>query len=588
MRKSVAVIGAGPSGLCTVKELLQEKHSVTCFEKTDSIGGVFKYRNAPDSHGVWANCRLTSSELVTSFSDYFPNWKTTEPFKHRHFTHAQYIDYLQQYADNYGVTKCIKFQCNVTAVHFNGESWMVSFVDSEQRLRYCAFDALVICTGLHRVPHIPPLPGLESFRGQMLHSAYYKDRNSIRGDAAVFVGAGESGGDIVDEASRRLKRSYLSLRRGVFVIPRLLNGLPNDYTSTRLIYSLPEFFVRRSDPQALALRMRISCLLFPYTIVRATFGLLQRCARKYRNGAPAARRLAELEPVLGRAKAVASVKNELAVNARVEDLIERLRRAANGNQFETFATKTEAFVQALAQGRCELKPGIRMITPTGVTFDDGTQVAVDTIVFCTGYEPARIDMIDPPADLARLYKNCISLAHGQTLAFIGFVRPPIGAIPPMAEMQARWYAQVIGGKLPLPSRVDMEHDVERRRYKRSIYFGAVFQRLPNLVDFSTYMDELAEEIGCKPQVSKYIKRPRLLYKLYTSAFAGVQYRLTGPHARPEIAEKVLLHAPSYVPAVYLTDLILAKVIGGFLQLRVLRPRLSLAGRRPSYSTDLVQ
>jgi cation diffusion facilitator CzcD-associated flavoprotein CzcO len=39
--KRVAIVGAGPSGLVTAKELLQEGHAVTCFERTDSLGGVF-------------------------------------------------------------------------------------------------------------------------------------------------------------------------------------------------------------------------------------------------------------------------------------------------------------------------------------------------------------------------------------------------------------------------------------------------------------------------------------------------------------------------------------------------------------------
>ncbi|MBI3797024.1 MAG: NAD(P)-binding protein, partial [Deltaproteobacteria bacterium] len=33
MSKRVAVIGAGPSGLVTIKELLEEGHAPTCFEK---------------------------------------------------------------------------------------------------------------------------------------------------------------------------------------------------------------------------------------------------------------------------------------------------------------------------------------------------------------------------------------------------------------------------------------------------------------------------------------------------------------------------------------------------------------------------
>jgi len=38
--KNVCVVGAGPSGLTTIKQLLDEGHQVTCFEKQDDIGGI--------------------------------------------------------------------------------------------------------------------------------------------------------------------------------------------------------------------------------------------------------------------------------------------------------------------------------------------------------------------------------------------------------------------------------------------------------------------------------------------------------------------------------------------------------------------
>ena len=75
MKKHVAVVGAGPSGLVAAKELLQEGHEVTCFERDAGLGGVFRYREGPEQPGVWRTCRLTSSMLVTYFSDYFRTGK---------------------------------------------------------------------------------------------------------------------------------------------------------------------------------------------------------------------------------------------------------------------------------------------------------------------------------------------------------------------------------------------------------------------------------------------------------------------------------------------------------------------------------
>lgn len=64
----MAVIGAGPAGLATAKELLEEGHEVVCFERGEQVGGVFGYRE--EGGVVWESCRLTSSRALTAFSDY--------------------------------------------------------------------------------------------------------------------------------------------------------------------------------------------------------------------------------------------------------------------------------------------------------------------------------------------------------------------------------------------------------------------------------------------------------------------------------------------------------------------------------------
>jgi dimethylaniline monooxygenase (N-oxide forming) len=261
----------------------------------------------------------------------------------------------------------------------------------------------------------------------------------------------------------------------------------------------------------------------------------------------------------------------------VEALIEQLRASSGGNQFETFATKTESFVEAIVDGRCDLRPGVREVTSTGVIFMDGTEVDTDALVFCTGFEPPSAPFLDVPVRLDRLYRSCFDSTYGETLAFIGFVRPPIGAIPPMSEMQARWFAQLLGGRMRLPAASAMEAETHEALAGRKSYHRAVFERIPNLVDYSTYMDGLAELIGCKPRLRELVWSPRLVYKLYTSAFSAVQYRLRGPHADPAMARSVISQAHSHVRVVRFFDLAGAE-LARLVRARHLEPRLTLIWR----------
>ncbi len=333
MRAStVAVIGAGPSGLAATKELRQDGYNVTCFERNDGIGGIFRFRADPGQVGVWRSCRLTSSILVTSFSDHFPRWRTSSPFEHRHLAHHEYLDYLESYVDEFRLASSLRFGCEVVSLSSTADrGWRLSLRDARHgELDVQEFDAVAVCSGVHGRPLIPPVPGLDDFGGQVLHAAHYRGPESITGNSVVFVGGGESASEIIAESCRPGRRCYVSLRRGVFVIPRLLNGLPNDYTGTRLLYSLPDFVSRRTDRRARCTKRLLALAFFPLSAVRALVDAL--------------------------ARSLSDRRRQRSCRTEVERLIEQLRAKAGGNQFETFATKTEAFLEEVVDGRCELQP----------------------------------------------------------------------------------------------------------------------------------------------------------------------------------------------------------------------------------------
>lgn len=54
VKLKIAVIGAGPSGLCAAKHSLDRNYDVTVFEQTSKVGGLWNYSNrtGDDDNGL--------------------------------------------------------------------------------------------------------------------------------------------------------------------------------------------------------------------------------------------------------------------------------------------------------------------------------------------------------------------------------------------------------------------------------------------------------------------------------------------------------------------------------------------------------
>lgn len=181
-----------------------------------------------------------------------------------------------------------------------------------------------------------------------------------------------------------------------------------------------------------------------------------------------------------------------------------------------------------------IKSDIDHLTETGVVFKGETQeTKVDSIICATGYKITfpylSQDILPVNRNKVRLYKHQFlpNLKHPHTLAIIGLVQP-IGAIFPVAEIQARWFAQLMAGKSRLPSKEAMEMSIrEQERYLSRFYDS---ERQTIQVDWLPFMDELAKKVGVYPNLTKYFfTNPKLWFACWFGPGAAYQYRLEGPN-----------------------------------------------------------
>ena len=138
---------------------------------------------------------------------------------------------------------------------------------------------------------------------------------------------------------------------------------------------------------------------------------------------------------------------------------------------QRFGTKNTSFIEAvLHHGATYRQDDIRSVQQRSITLTSGDVVPCDAIVVCTGFaidfpflSSSHSELVTSARCARRMFKHVFVPEWGDKIAFCGFIRPGIGSIPPAAEMQARYTALVLAGKLALPRVDDMraiiEHDV---------------------------------------------------------------------------------------------------------------------------------
>ncbi|XP_066389263.1 flavin-containing monooxygenase FMO GS-OX-like 8 [Miscanthus floridulus] len=137
-----------------------------------------------------------------------------------------------------------------------------------------------------------------------------------------------------------------------------------------------------------------------------------------------------------------------------------------------------------------------------VTFADGSRVVADSIIYCTGYDfwfpfldTGGLLTVDDNR-VGPLFEHTFPPALAPSLSFVGV--PRLVLVPRFYEAQARWVAQVLSGRRPLPPEEEMLRSAEE--YHRAREAAGVPRRLSHTVFFDMdYCDEFgAKHCGFPP------------------------------------------------------------------------------------------
>jgi cation diffusion facilitator CzcD-associated flavoprotein CzcO len=424
---NACVIGAGSSGIAAAKALYERGIPFDCFEKSDRVGGNWVFGNNNRVSSAYRSLHINTSRERMEYSD-FPMPKSYPDFPH----HTHIARYFDDYVDHFGFREQITFETGVERAERGGDGvWTVTLDTGEQR----GYDAVLVANGHHWDPRWPEPAFPGSFDGVQMHSHHYIENTDFRDKNVLVVGIGNSAMDIAVESSFVAAKTFLSSRRGAYILPKYLFGRPLDQIGVNALTPLLPFAFRRAILTAM---------------YRIGVGKVQDYG------------LPEPDHKIG----------------------------------EAHPTISADFLNRIAHGEMTWKPNVAALEADSVRFEDGTTEQIDVIVWCTGYKVSfpffDEQFIAAPDNDLPLYRRVVKPAI-DNLFFIALLQP-LGATMPLAEAQGRWIASYLRGEYHLPPISEMEAHMRSEREKMFKRYVAS-KRHTMQVDFDNYLHDLGKELA---------------------------------------------------------------------------------------------
>lgn len=203
---SVAVIGAGMSGLAVAHRLRQVGINVTLFEKNRDVGGTWFENTYP-------GCRVDVPNHLYQYS-----FAQTTRWPEFFSSQDSLLDYFRWCTDELGLREHIRFSTEVESVTFDEDRqlWKLRVRGENEDHE---FNAVCSAVGQLNRPHFPEIPGGERFAGPSFHSAEWDHDIDLRGRKVGVIGTGASAAQFIPVVAEQVRELVVFQRTPPWLAP---------------------------------------------------------------------------------------------------------------------------------------------------------------------------------------------------------------------------------------------------------------------------------------------------------------------------------------------------------------------------------
>lgn len=368
--RHIMIVGAGFGGIGLAIKLREAGFDdFEVLERAADLGGTWQANTYPG-----CACDVPSQLYSYSFAPN-PDWSR------KYGKQDEILNYIRSVARKNGALRHIRYNTELLDARWDeaAAQWRIE----TSRGSYTA-DYVISATGLFAEAKYPSLPGLQAFEGKTFHSLHWDHEYDLTGKKVAVIGTGASAVQFVPEIQPRVAELMVFQRSAPWIVPRM----------DRRTLRLERLLLRQIPLAAKAIRGGWFAAI-------EGFGLVGFVDKRFRHP----------YELLGRLQLRRQVRNPELRHRLTPDYMIGCKRAIF----------SDTYLPALDQPNVEvITDGVAEVRPNSIVLRDGTERAVDTIIFGTGFTstPSAFERFvgRDGLSMAELYRKQPQSYLGATLA----------------------------------------------------------------------------------------------------------------------------------------------------------------------------
>ncbi len=200
------VVGAGISGIAAAYKMNQAGyHDYVVLEKADRVGGTWRDNNYPG-----CGCDVPSALYSFSFS---PSHKWSHLFAKQ----PEILSYLEDVAAKFDLNKKIEFNNELVSAKWDQTQGIWNLETSKGLYKA---KTVMFTTGPITEPSMPKVKGIETFKGEMFHSARWNHDYDLKGKRVAVIGTGASAIQFIPQVQPLASELFVFQRTAPWVLPK--------------------------------------------------------------------------------------------------------------------------------------------------------------------------------------------------------------------------------------------------------------------------------------------------------------------------------------------------------------------------------